>query len=82
MTPLISFYTKSSNFVYDRVRRLQDPDERGASLLEYGALIVLVAAIAAAVFATNIGQTIATNITNKVNEIFSGGGGGGGGGAG
>ena len=37
-------------------------------------IVVIVAIIIVAIATSNIGQTIATNITNKINEIFGAGG--------
>ncbi|GAB3242089.1 hypothetical protein [Kineosporia babensis] len=48
--------------------------ERGQTAAEYMGIVVIVAIIIVAIATSNIGQTIATNITNKINEIFGAGG--------
>ncbi|SIO87637.1 polymorphic toxin-type HINT domain-containing protein [Nocardiopsis sp. JB363] len=53
------------------LRRLHDPD-RGATMLEYAAVIVLVAAIAAALFISGIPGTISDGIGAAADRALSG----------
>lgn len=72
--PLIPLYVKAKFGIVNRVSTLRNHDDRGAGFVEYAAVIVLVAAIAGAIFATNIGQTIAGSLTATVAQILGGGG--------
>lgn len=70
-TPFLFLYTKARAALADRLRHR---DDRGGGFVEYAAVIVLVAAIAAAVFASNLGDQIATSLTITITEILDGGG--------
>lgn len=48
--------------------------DQGASIIEYAAVIILVAAVAAAVFAIGIPDQIRSAVNVSVTEILSGGG--------
>lgn len=74
-TPFLFLYTKARAALADRLRHR---DDRGGGFVEYAAVIVLVAAIAAAVFASNLGDQIATSLTNTIAQILGGEGGTGG----
>jgi len=52
-------------------RRQHHRSDRGASFVEYAGLIVLVAAIAVAVFAVNIPNSISTTITTEIGRILN-----------
>ncbi|NYE45560.1 Flp pilus assembly pilin Flp [Spinactinospora alkalitolerans] len=52
------------------LRKIHDP-ERGASLLEYAAVILLVAAIAAAVIGSGVAQQIATGLGEAVDRALN-----------
>lgn len=57
-------------------------DQSGQDIVEYGGILVLVAAILTVLITqTDIPSTIAHDISSEVNSIFSTGGGGGGGSA-
>ncbi|GLU47761.1 hypothetical protein [Nocardiopsis ansamitocini] len=71
--PMISLYFTTRSAVANRIDSLRGRGDRGAGFVEYAAVIVLVAAIAAAIFATNIGQTIAGSLTTTVAQILGGG---------
>jgi Flp pilus assembly pilin Flp len=73
MNPIIPPYVTISNFVHGRVERFKDPSDRGASAVEYAALIILAAAIIAALKASGVVDTLQTSVTAKVNELFQGG---------
>jgi Flp pilus assembly pilin Flp len=52
-------------------------DQSGQDIVEYGGILVLVAAILAVLITqTNIPSTIASDISKEINNIFSTGGGG------
>ncbi|MGH3387947.1 MAG: hypothetical protein ACRDOO_03630 [Actinomadura sp.] len=70
---MIPLYVTLSTFVSNRVERVKSREDRGASMIEYGALLILVSAIIAALLASNIDDTIKTKVTELVNEIFGGG---------
>ncbi len=74
-TPLLFLYTKARVVLADRLRHR---DDRGGGFVEYAAVIVLVAAIAAAVFASNLGDQIAASLTITIAQILGGEGGSGG----
>jgi len=71
-TPFLFLYTKARAALADRLRHR---DDRGGGFVEYAAVIVLVAAIAAAVFSSNLGNQIATSLTSTITQILSGSGG-------
>lgn len=50
--------------------------DRGQTAAEYMGIVVIVAIIIVAIATSNIGQTIAGNITAKITEIFGAGGAG------
>ncbi len=52
-------------------RRQHHRSDRGASFVEYAGLIVLVAAIAVAVFATNIDDQISSAVNTQVTRILN-----------
>jgi len=60
--PLTSLRTKTSDFI---AKRRENKKDQGASIIEYGALVLLVAAIIAAVFGFGI--------DDKVEAMFKGG---------
>ncbi|RCV57948.1 hypothetical protein [Marinitenerispora sediminis] len=67
--PLIWGYAKARIALAGRRAVMRRGDDRG-NYVEYAAVIVLIAAIAAAVLATNIGQTIADALTAQVDDIL------------
>jgi Flp pilus assembly pilin Flp len=76
MNPIIPLYVTLQTFVHDRVERFKDKDDRGASAVEYAALIVLAAAIIGALYASGVVTTASTKVKEAVDKIFSGGAGG------
>lgn len=48
--------------------------DQGASIIEYAAVIILVAAVAAAVFAIGIPDRVSQGVQTSITEILSGGG--------
>jgi Flp pilus assembly pilin Flp len=78
MNPLIPLFVTISTFVGDSAKRVQKRyigDDRGASMVEYIALIFIVALIVAAVKASGIDQTIESKAVAAVNKVFSSAGG-------
>jgi Flp pilus assembly pilin Flp len=74
MNPMISLYVISSNFVADRRERMKSQyGDRGASMIEYGALLILISAIIAALIASDIDGIIGKKVKELVNQIFQGG---------
>jgi Flp pilus assembly pilin Flp len=73
MNPLIPLYVTLSTFVQNRVERLsQLREDKGASLIEYAALLILVAAIVTALYAAGIINQLTTAVTNALSQIFGG----------
>ncbi|GAA1839382.1 hypothetical protein GCM10009736_01060 [Actinomadura bangladeshensis] len=73
MNALIPLYVTASLFLQDRVETYLDgrrDRSRGASLIEYGALIAIVASVAAALYKLNIGKTVSSFIDKKLKEMF------------
>ncbi|GAA3966156.1 hypothetical protein FOF52_11490 [Thermobifida alba] len=70
-TPFLFLYTKARASLADRLRHR---DDRGGGFVEYAAVIVLVAAIAAAVFASDLGNQIANSLVATITQILEGGG--------
>lgn len=73
MNSLIPLYVTTSNFVADRVERFKSREDRGASMIEYGALLILISAIIAALIASDIDGIIGKKVKELVNQIFQGG---------
>jgi Flp pilus assembly pilin Flp len=73
MNLLIPTYVVMTNFVAGRVEAVKTRHkDQGASMIEYGALLLLVAAIVAAVMATNIDTTISQKVKETVDKILKG----------
>nr|WP_218909490.1 hypothetical protein [Nocardiopsis sinuspersici] len=49
-----------------------EKDDRGAGIVEYAAILILVAAIAAAVFSLGLAQRISDGIGAAITEILQG----------
>jgi Flp pilus assembly pilin Flp len=73
MNRLIPLYVTLSTFVSNRAERMKSREDRGASMIEYGALLILISAIIAALIASDIDGIIGTKVKELVNQIFSGG---------
>jgi len=69
MNPVTALFVTLSTFVQKRVEEAKDSD-RGASLIEYGALLALVAAIVAALVALKIPQTVGDYVSDAIASIF------------
>lgn len=48
--------------------------DQGASIIEYAAVIILVAAVAAAIFALGIPEQVRGAVNSSITEILNGGG--------
>ncbi|WP_433327554.1 hypothetical protein [Spirillospora sp. CA-294931] len=75
MNALIPLYVTLQTFVQDRAEQLQERRERGdrgASALEYGALIA-VAAVVIAILYGAINGTFAKKVGEAVENLFKGG---------
>ncbi len=78
MNPMIPLFVTLSTFVGDQAKRIQKRytgDDRGASIVEYIALLFIVALIVAAVHGSGIDQTIKSKAVAAVNKVFSSAGG-------
>lgn len=78
MNRMIPLFVTLSTFVGDSARRIQKRytgDDRGASIVEYIALLFIVALIVAAVYGSGIDQTIKSKAIDAVNKVFSNAGG-------
>ncbi|MBO2463762.1 Flp family type IVb pilin [Actinomadura violacea] len=74
MNPIIPLYVTLQTFVQDRVENLQARRERGATGIEYAALILVSAAIIGVLIAV-VNSTLKTQFTGALNKLFGGGGG-------
>jgi Flp pilus assembly pilin Flp len=75
---MIPFFVILSTLVEDNAKRIQKRyvgDDRGASIVEYIALLFIVALIVAAVHGSGIDQTIKSKAVSAVNKVFSSAGG-------
>ena len=70
MNRLIPLYATVMTFVQNRVERAKNAEDRGASLIEYGALLALIAAIIAALAALGIPGKVGSYIGDALNSIF------------
>ncbi|MFA1545099.1 hypothetical protein [Actinomadura chokoriensis] len=66
------FYVTLQTFVMDRVDKIREDRERGASLIEYAALLVLVGAIVAALYAAGIIKKLDSAVSGALTKIFDG----------
>ncbi len=53
--------------------RMRGRGDRGQTAAEYMGIVVIVAIIIVAIATSGLGNTIATNITTKITEIFGAG---------
>ncbi|MEV5568474.1 hypothetical protein AB0L06_00370 [Spirillospora sp. NPDC052269] len=70
---LIPLFVTLQTFIQGRVEKAQDR-ERGASALEYGALILVGAAIIAVLW-TAFNSNVKTQVSDAVKNMFTSGGG-------
>ncbi|GAA2723385.1 hypothetical protein [Actinocorallia aurantiaca] len=73
MNPLIPLYVTLRTFVQDRVERLQNPEDRGAGVVEYAALLVLAGALIVALLDTDIIDTLKEKVEDALDDVFSAG---------
>ncbi|MEU4827529.1 DUF4244 domain-containing protein [Actinomadura sp. NPDC023710] len=89
MNQIIPLYVTAQTFVQDRadgvqeraagvIRELRERRDRGATGIEYAALILVAAAVIGVLIAV-VNSTLKTQFTNAINNLFGGGNGGGGG---
>lgn len=72
MNPIIPLVVTMQTFMCDRVERLKERSDRGAGMVEYGALIILVAAILAVLISDNIiGTTVKDGIKGAIDQVFT-----------
>jgi Flp pilus assembly pilin Flp len=73
MNPFTTLCVTLTNFAQDSVERVaKRRDDKGASLIEYAALLILVAAIVTALYAAGIISQLTTAVSNALSQIFSG----------
>ena len=70
MNPMIPLFVTLQTFVQDRAEQLRDRRDRGASALEYGALIV-VAALIVGILYSLIDGTVRTKISEAITSLFN-----------
>ncbi|MEU5880324.1 hypothetical protein [Spirillospora sp. NPDC047279] len=73
MNPIIPLYVTLQTFVQDRVQRMKDED-RGASAIEYAALILVAGVIIVALIAA-VNNTVLPKMGEAITNMFNGGGG-------
>ena len=64
--PLVSLRTKTSDFI---AKRRENKKDRGAGFVEYGAIILLIAAIVAAVFALDIEDKVSGLFEKGIEKV-------------
>ncbi|MGK5554980.1 Flp family type IVb pilin [Actinomadura kijaniata] len=70
MNPIIPLYVTLQTFVQDRVEQVKERSDRGASAIEYGALLV-VSAVVIGVLVSIANTEFKTAVTGKIKEVFS-----------
>ncbi|CAM4023139.1 Flp family type IVb pilin [Nocardiopsis rhodophaea] len=70
--PLLPVYVRAQMFVATRREQLRSRlTDRGAGLVEYGALIVLAVAILSAIYASGITTTISQKLEENLGKLFT-----------
>ncbi|WP_017594060.1 hypothetical protein [Nocardiopsis potens] len=64
--PLVSLRTKTSDFI---AKRRENKKDRGATFIEYGALVLLVAAVVAAVFGFGLKDKVVAMFDSGFQKI-------------
>jgi Flp pilus assembly pilin Flp len=72
---LAEFGRRTVQRAVDRFQR----EQTGQDMVEYAGVVLIVALIIGAVFASGIGNTISSGLSSLVNDVLSGKGAGGGG---
>jgi Tfp pilus assembly protein FimT len=70
MKVILPAYVATTNFVADRAERLSKRDDRGVEMVEWMAMLLVIAAIVAVLATTNIGDLIQQKIQDAVNKVF------------
>ena len=70
MNPLIPLVVTLQTFVHDRVERLRSEDDRGAGIVEYGALLVLAGALVAVLFEAGLVDKLGTAVKEAITQLF------------
>lgn len=76
MNSLIPLYVTMRSFVEDRVERFRRPEDRGAGVVEYAAMLVLAGALVVALMETNIDTELKEAVQEALGDLFGGGEGG------
>jgi Flp pilus assembly pilin Flp len=74
MNRMLLLYVGLSTFTRDKVERAQKRyvgEDRGASIIEYVALLFVVALIVAAIHAAKIDTKVKSKTTEALNKIFN-----------
>jgi Tfp pilus assembly protein FimT len=70
MKVILPAYVATTNFVADRAERLSKRDDRGVEMVEWMAMLLVIAAIVAVLATTDIGDLIQQKIQDAVNKVF------------
>jgi cbb3-type cytochrome oxidase subunit 1 len=71
MKAILPAYVAATNFIADRKSQLKQRDDRGAEFVEWGAMLLVIAAIVAVlVGSTDIQDAIETGIKDAVDLVF------------
>jgi len=73
---ILPAYVATTNFVADRAERLSKRDDRGVEMVEWMAMLLVIAAIVAVVVGSDLSQTITDKIKEAVEKVFTDGSGG------
>jgi hypothetical protein len=70
MRVILPAYVATTNFVADRAERLKNRDDRGVEMVEWMAMLLVIAAIVGVLASTDIGDQIKEKITEAIDKIF------------
>jgi Flp pilus assembly pilin Flp len=84
MNSLVPFYVRLETFVRERAEKARGnaaDKDRGVTIIEYAALLVLVAALVAALYAAGLITKFTSAVSSAIGTIFTPSSGGGGSGS-
>ncbi len=70
MNPLIPLVVTLQTFFHDRIERLRSPEDRGAGIVEYGALLVLAGALVAVLFEAGLVDELEGAVEDAIDDLF------------
>lgn len=70
MKPIYQFYATIQSLMADRAERLRDNNDEGVTLFEYAALMVLVGALIAALYALGIVGKFDSAVSSALSQLL------------